>query len=144
MCSPTSSGQRTHSYWKATSEKFGLTVDYLNKRMMWPNQEWEPIAMGDRGEYLLHLGKDISHCLGRDSDVVLMPEDANEHIKMKPVISVLEWLVQPTHLIMSRSWRQASSAPRPKTRAVLCRRSSTKTPRDRTSPEKRGHHDPEL
>ena len=61
-------------------EKLGLTVDYNKQLMRWPNQNWETAPRGLKGEYILHLGRDLPACRQREPDMVLMPEDFDDHI----------------------------------------------------------------
>ncbi|CAK9008201.1 Iron sulfur cluster assembly protein 1 [Durusdinium trenchii] len=61
-------------------EQLGLTVDYRQKLMKWPDSDWEPLPVGARGEHLLHLGKDIRKCLNDDPQQVLLPEDTESHV----------------------------------------------------------------
>ena len=37
-------------------EQLGLTIDYMNKQMKWPDTDWETLPTGPEGEHLLHLG----------------------------------------------------------------------------------------
>ena len=72
-------------------EKLGLTVGYNKQLMRWPNQDWETAPRGFKGEYILHLGQDLRACRQREPDMVLMPEDIDDHIGQQvPMQTFLE------------------------------------------------------
>ena len=72
-------------------EKLGLVIDYANQRMRWPDGDWEEAPRGKKGEYILHLGQDLCACLHREPDMVLMPDDAEDHLGAEiPMSTFLE------------------------------------------------------
>ena len=70
-------------------EQLGFSLNYEDKTMKWPGMEWEPVPTGPKGEYVLHLGKDIKMCLHDEPAKILIPEDADAHVGNSVSISEL-------------------------------------------------------
>ena len=65
-------------------ERLGLAVDYASKTMKWPDQDWQQMPTGSRGEHLLNLVEDFSLLLAdTDFDEVLLPADFEAHVNVK-------------------------------------------------------------
>ena len=90
-------------------EQLGLTVDHGAKLMKWPDGDWQPIPLGRRGEYLIHLAEDIAKLVHKEIPFrIFLPTDFKDHVDIEnrmPVDMVLDDLNyhQKDNILMSEA-----------------------------------------
>ena len=72
-------------------EKLGIAVDHHNKTMRWPDEDWKPIPLGPKGEYVLHLAEHM-HLVKEKYKVnqTLIPEDFDEHVQLDKEVKLID------------------------------------------------------
>ncbi|CAL1148549.1 unnamed protein product [Cladocopium goreaui] len=76
-----------------------IPVFECEKGFKYGNSMKETAPRGPKGEYILHLGQDLHACRQREPDMVLMPEDIDDHIGQQ--VPIQTFLKESTEDVMT-------------------------------------------
>eukprot|EP00438_Fugacium_kawagutii_P022679 Skav224903 [mRNA] locus=scaffold1112:428999:432383:- [translate_table: standard] len=90
--SPSSSPARGKGRGKGKQKSKGKTSPSS------PRMEWEDLPSGSRGEHLTHLGKDIRQCIHDEPQMILIPDDTENHVG-DPIAGGVRSLLDEANLV---------------------------------------------
>ena len=70
-------------------ENLGIIVDHQKKMMQWPGEDWLPIPLGPKGEYIMHLSEHMHLTDRNDVTQTLVPEDFYTHVRFEDEVDVM-------------------------------------------------------
>ena len=70
-------------------ENLGIIVDHQKKMMQWPGEDWLPIPLGPKGEYVMHLSEHMHLADRNEVTQTLVPEDFYTHVKFEDEVDVM-------------------------------------------------------